>query len=200
MIWVVTIGILGSRGKSSVAEIVSCELIKHDKQVSIIGTKEESTKEFIKLLYCDVDYVIIEISREDLLEGNINKIKFDIIIQTSLDEESEKTVEQIQNILLNIKEGGYFIFDSDSIQKINFKCDNIYPVTYGLNGRTTVTASSIDDMEGLCFSYCLQRAIFTLSQTLVQPCEIPIQVEGIHDDVGYYLAAYTCLIVLGFLF
>jgi UDP-N-acetylmuramoyl-L-alanyl-D-glutamate--2,6-diaminopimelate ligase len=197
---VITIGILGSRGKSSVAEIVSSELKKQDKQVFIIGTEEESTKEFIKLLYSEVDYAIIEISREDLLEGNINKIKFDIVIQTSLDEESKEIIQQIQNILSNIKEGGYIIFSSDSIQNINFKCDKIYPITYGLNGRTTVTASSIDDREGLCFSYCLQRAIFTLSQTLVQPCEIPIQVEGIHDDVGYYLAAYTCLIVLGFLF
>jgi UDP-N-acetylmuramoyl-L-alanyl-D-glutamate--2,6-diaminopimelate ligase len=197
---VITIGILGSRGKSSVAEIVSSELKKRGKQVCIIGTKEESTKEFIKLLYREVDYSIIEISREDLLGGNINKIKFDIIIQTSLDEESKTIIQQIQNILSNLKEGGYIIFNSDSIQNINFKCDNIYPITYGLNGRTTITASSIDDIEGLCFSYCIQRAIFTLSQTLVQPCEIPIQVEGKHDDVGYYLAAYTCLIVLGFLF
>lgn len=196
----ITIGILGSRGKSSVAEILSNELKKQGKQVFIIGTKEESTKEFIKLLYCEVDYAIIEISREDLLEGNINKIKFDIVIQTSLEEESEAIIKQIQGILSNIKEGGYFIFNSDSIQNINFKCDKIYPITYGLNGRTTVTASSIDDMEGLCFSYCLQRAIFTLSHTLVQPCEIPIQVKGLHDDVGYYLAAYTCLVLLGFLF
>lgn len=196
----ITIGILGSRGKSSVAEIVSSELKKQDKQVFIIGTEEESTKEFIKLLYSEIDYAIIEISREDLLEGNINKIKFDIVIQTSLDEESKEIIQQVQNILSNIKEGGYIIFNSDSIQNISFKCDNIYPITYGLNGRTTVTASSIDDRDGLCFSYCLQRAIFTLSQTLVQPCEIPIRVEGMHDDVGYYLAAYTCLIVLGFLF
>lgn len=196
----ITIGILGSRGKSSVAEVVGRELKKHGKQVFIIGTKEESTKEFIKLLYNEVEYAIIEISREDLLEGNINKIKFDIVIQTSIDEESETIISQIQGILSNLKEGGYFIFNSDSIQKINFKCDKIYPITYGLNGRTTVTSSSINDMEGLCFSYCLQRAIFTLPGTLVQPCEIPLQVEGIHDDVGYYLAAYTCLIVLGFLF
>lgn len=196
----ITIGILGSRGKSSVAEIVSSELKKKGKQVFVVGTKEESTKAFIKLLYREVDYSIIEISREDLLEGNINKIKFDIIIQTSLYEESKTIIQQIQSILSNLKEGGYIIFNSDSIQNINFKCDNIYPITYGLNGRTTVTASSIDDIEGLCFSYCIQRAIFTLSQTLVQPCEIPIQVEGKYDDVGYYLAAYTCLIVLGFLF
>lgn len=196
----ITIGVLGSRGKSSVAEIIGGELRKYERQVFIIGTKEESTREFFKLLYNEVEYVIIEISREDLLEGNINKIKFDIIIQTSLDEEEDVIIKQISNMLTNIKEGGYFIFNSDSIQKINFKCDNIYPVTYGLNGRTTVTASSIDDVEGLCFSYCLQRAIFTLSQTLVQPCEIPVQVKGIHDDVGYYLAAYTCLLLLGFLF
>lgn len=195
----ITIGILGSKGKSSVAEIISRELKKHGRQVFIIGTKSQSIREFSKLLNIEDICVIIEISREDLLEGNINKIKFDIIIQTSLYEESSGILEQIQILLSNIKEGGYFIFNSDSIQKINFKCDNIYPITYGLNGKTTVTASSIDDMEGLSFSYCLQRAIFTLSQTLVQPCEIPIQAEGIYDDIGYYLASYTCLIVLGFL-
>ena len=70
----ITIGILGSIGKSSVAEIVSSELKKKGKQVFIIGTKEESTKEFIKLLYREVDYSIIEISRDDLLKGNISKI------------------------------------------------------------------------------------------------------------------------------
>jgi UDP-N-acetylmuramoyl-L-alanyl-D-glutamate--2,6-diaminopimelate ligase len=196
---VITIGILGSRGKSAVADIINSELKKRSKHVCVIGTKEESIREFMKLLNNDVDYSIIEISREDILQGNMNRIKFDIIIQTSLEEEQPEIIEGIQKILSCVKEGGYIIFNSDSIQKINFTCDKIYPITYGLNGKNTVTASSIDDIDGLGFSYCIQRALFTISQTIVQPCEIPIKAEGKYDDVGYYLAAYTCMIILGFL-
>lgn len=196
----ITLGILGSRGKSTVGEILQREFEKDDKKVVLIGTKEDSTNEFFKLIYDDVDYAIVEISREDLLNNHIGKIKFDIIIQTALENESDEIISEIQSVIDNLKEKGYFIFNSDSIQNINFKCDYIYPITYGFNGKTTVTASSINDLEALSFSYCLQRAIFTIEDALVQPFEKPVKAEGVYDDISYYMAAYTCLLVLGIKF
>lgn len=80
------------------------------------------------------------------------------------------------------------------------KWGDIYPVTYGFNGKTTVTASSIDDMNGLDFSYCLQRSLITISNDVVRPFEKPVRVEGTYDDVAYYLAALTCIIILGLKF
>jgi UDP-N-acetylmuramoyl-L-alanyl-D-glutamate--2,6-diaminopimelate ligase len=194
----IIIGILGNKGKSSVGEIIERILKRNKRSACIIGTHQDSYAEFMKLLYQDIEYAIIEISREDLLNNNLGKIKFDCIIQTSMEEESNELVEHIQNVIGNIREKGYIIFNSDSIEKINFQYENIYPITYGLNGRTTVTASSIDDLPGLSFSYCLQRAIVTFGDSLIQPFETPVLVEGKHDDVYYYLAAYTCILILGY--
>lgn len=193
----ITIGVLGSRGKSAVSGIINNGLIKQGKEVYVIGTKEDSSREFEKLLSREIEYVIIEISREDILEKHLEKIKLDILIQTALEEETEELIEKIQRIIGSTKENGYLIFNSDSIQKINFYCENVYPITYGLNGKTTVTASSIEDRQGLHFSYCLQRGIFTIDNSIVQPFEKPVSVEGNPEDVYYYLAAYTCLIILG---
>jgi UDP-N-acetylmuramyl tripeptide synthase len=197
---VITIGIIGSRGKSAVAEIIQGELKKQVKKTCIIGINMDITGSLCKCIYDNIDYSIIAISRESILKKEIEKIKFDILIQTALEEESDELINEMQNIINAIKENGYFIFNSDSIQKINFKCDSIYPVTYGLNGRTTITTSSIDDVEKLCFTYCIQRSILSLSDKIIQPSEIPITVEGRYDDINYYLAAYTCLLILGYNF
>jgi UDP-N-acetylmuramate-alanine ligase len=194
----ITIGILGSRGKSAVSQIIAEKLKSHGKEAYIIRTEEDSIMTFMGLILNKIDYVIIEISREDILGKHLSKIKFDILIQTALEEEPPEIIDKIQNIISNIKEEGYIIFNSDSIQSINFQCEKIYPITYGLNGKTTVTASSLDDIEGLCFSYCLQRAIFTISNSLIQPFEKPVKVIGKSEEVYYYLAAITCLILLGF--
>lgn len=196
----ITIGVLGSRGKSAVAEIIQGELKFKGKEVCAIGTNENSSYEFFKILYKDVDYIIIAISREDILYKKIKNIKFDILIQTALEEESRELVYEMQNIIHSIKENGYVIFNSDSIQKINFQCDNIYPITYGLNGKTTVTSSSMDDVQELCFSYCLQRSILGINGNIIQPFDIPIKALGVYDDINYYLAAYTCLLILGYKF
>lgn len=196
----VTIGILGSKGKSAVAEILQQELVKDKKNVILIGTQDDSLSEFVKLINNQIDYIVIEVSREDILKNQINKIKFDMLIQTALEDETKELIKEMQGIINNLKENGYFIFNSDSIQKINFQCENIYPITYGLNGKTTVTASSVDDFEQLCFSYCLQRSITTIDENLIQPFEKPIRVKGSYEDIYYYLAAYTCLTVLGIKF
>lgn len=194
----IIIGVFGSKGKSSVTDLIYEKIKECDKKCAIIGTNQDSSSEFFKILYENPDYIIIEISREDILENRLERIKFDVLIQTSLEKESSKLIGEIQNLINNVKEKGYVIFNSDSIQKIDFQCESIYVITYGLNGKTTVTASSIDDISGLNFSFCLQRSIFTLSNTIVQPFEKPFIVKGKSDDIYYYLAALTCFLILGF--
>jgi UDP-N-acetylmuramate-alanine ligase len=196
----ITIGILGSRGKSAVSALIADKIKKEGRSAYVITTKEDSIVSFKGLIPNQIDYLLVEISREDILTKDLNKIKFDILIQTSLEEETNELIEEVQKLICNIKENGYVIFNSDSIQKINFHCEKVYPITYGLNGKTTVTASSIDDMENLRFSYCVQRAIFTMSNTIIQPFEMPLTVSGQSDDVYYYLPAFTCLKLLGFEF
>lgn len=190
------IGILGSRGKSKVLEIIYGELKEHGKEVVCIGTHDDSNVVFEKILFKEVEYVLIAISREDLIEDRISKIKFDLIINLGFDA-IEDLNDKIAKVVENIKEEGYYIFNSDFNFPINLNHSNIYVISYGLNDKSTVTATSIDDLTCLCFSFCLQRAIVNINGDLVQPFEKPYEVIGKYHDVYYYLAALTCLMIFG---
>ncbi|MBZ4664219.1 MAG: hypothetical protein JG776_1936 [Caloramator sp.] len=196
----IIIGIFGSRGKSFVGDVLLEFFKKHKKNAYVIGTKDDSEESFFNLLRNSIDYIIIEISREDIINNKINKIKFDILIHTALEYEKESLIKSYQNLISNLKENGYIILNADSIQKIDYVCEKVYPITYGLNERTTVSASSIDDMNELCFSYCLQRSIVTINGKLVQPFEKPLKVKGKYQDVYYYLAALSTVLCLDYEF
>lgn len=192
----ITIGIVGKTGKSLVSNTIDSGMKKWGKSICIIGAGEKNNRKFENLLYSDIDYLIIELSKEDIEGNDIKKLKFNVIIQTTI--ENTNDVKIGQDIINYIIDGGYYIFNSDSISNINFQCERVYPITYGLNGKTTVTASSIDDIDGICFSYCLQRSIVTSTGNLIQPFEKPIKTIGEYDNISFLLAAYTCIIVLGY--
>lgn len=192
----ITIGIVGERGNSFVANAIYLGLEKYGKKTYVIGLKNVCISELEKLLSSDIDYLIIEISIDDIEEKVINRIKFNVLIQTFI--ENSNDIKIGQDIISCVSDGGYYIFNPDSMLNINFQCNRIYPITYGLSGKTTVTASSIDDIDRLCFSYCLQRSIVTAADNLIQPFEKPLKTEGEYDNIGFLLAAYTCIIILGY--
>jgi len=47
-------------------------------------------------------------------------------------------------------------------------------ITYGLNNKATVTASSVEDQEVTC---CIQRTIFTYSGKEIEPQEFQIHIQ-----------------------
>lgn len=119
-------------------------------------------------------------------------IPADILVQVSGEQKG------LQMATHYIKPNGYIILNSDSMDNIDLKCRDIYAVSYGLNGKATVTASSIDDVQGLSFNYYLQRAIPVMKKGVVQPFETPINLPGGPQDIYSCLAAFTCIMVLGF--
>lgn len=193
----ITIGILGSKGKSIVGDLIAAKAKTSGHKAIIVGTKENCEYEFLKILNDDIDYIIIEISREEIMQKKLEKIKFDMLVQTEFEEENEELISEVQKLICSLREDGYIVFNSDSIQKINFQCSSIYVITYGLNGKTTVTASSIDNRDSLCFSYCLQRSIFTITGEVIHPFERPYKFEGKSNLIYYYLAAITSCIIIG---
>lgn len=197
MIYLVTIGILGSKGKSIVGDLIAAKAKTLGYKTVIVGTKENSDLEFLKIFNNDIDYIIIEISREEILQKRLEKIKFDMLVQTEFEEENDELITEVQKLICSLREHGYIVFNSDSIQKINFQCSSIYVITYGLNGKTTVTASSIDNRDSLCFSYCLQRSVFTITGEVIHPFEKPYKFDGKPNLIYYYLAAITSCIILG---
>ncbi|MEG2338094.1 MAG: hypothetical protein RSB66_03345 [Clostridium sp.] len=145
------------------------------------------------------NYIIYDINLEDILNGMYKEIEFDIILMNTLDEDTYNK-DAISQVICTIKPEGYFIFNSDFINDIDFTCNNIYPITYGLNERSTVTASSISDLDVLEFSYCLQRSIVNYKGEVVHPFEHPIRESGSSEDLFSYLASLTCMLVLGYNF
>jgi UDP-N-acetylmuramoyl-L-alanyl-D-glutamate--2,6-diaminopimelate ligase len=66
-------------------------------------------------------------------------------------------------------------------------------ITYGLNKKAVVTASSIDVDEVACFNYCVQRSFHTRSGGRVEPFEIPVRLNALGTYSIYNaLAAITC--------
>ena len=72
-------------------------------------------------------------------------------------------------------------------------CKDVTLISYGLNKKAVVTASSIDIGEDICFNYCVQRCFRSRSGNIVEPFEIPMRVNALGSHNIYNaLAAITC--------
>lgn len=70
-------------------------------------------------------------------------------------------------------------------------------ITYGLNNKACVTASSILDEELLSVQFCIQRSLPTLSGKVIEEQEFPLKLFE-KSDVGSVLAATTLLLMNDF--
>ncbi|KUO74899.1 MAG: hypothetical protein APF77_06460, partial [Clostridia bacterium BRH_c25] len=69
----------------------------------------------------------------------------------------------------------------------------IKSITYGLNKKAAVTASSIAVDEITCFNYCVQKSFQSRSGVRIEPFEIPIHLSALGSHNIYNaLAAITC--------
>lgn len=69
---------------------------------------------------------------------------------------------------------------------------DLVAITCGLKLNSTITASSISD-DG--FTYCLQRAISTISQRCISPQEFNVRWNKKPEDIFIPLAIVTALIL-----
>lgn len=66
-------------------------------------------------------------------------------------------------------------------------------ITYGLNNKAVITASSIDVEEVTCFNYCVRKSFLTKSGGRVLPFEIPVRLNAFgNHNIYNALAAITC--------
>lgn len=192
----ISIGIIENNEKYNLTKILLNYFRKRGER--LLHIEKDNNTNFTKNSM-EWDYLVVEMNMQDIINNKYSNIEFNIILENTQDNTSIN-IENLQKIILNIKKGGYFIFNSDYINKISFKCNDLYPITYGLNGKVTVTASSINDFENLEFSICLQRTVLTIYGDVVQPFERPIIVDATRDELYNYLAAFTCIITLGYKF
>lgn len=188
----ISIGVLGCEENNVVYQIITEILIssgftpiyKNDKDtITILSLEDKSilimglTSKTIKLLL-------------DL------ELYFDIIIQTYLREEDYKSpyiknmINKAKYIIMNIDDlNSRYILDKDVKGLI---------ITYGLNKKATITASSFKTSNNIKFNLCVQREYDSLEGNKIELMEIPIVLDLIGKNNIYHgLGAIACLLSCG---
>ncbi|NLM44253.1 MAG: hypothetical protein GX201_09625 [Clostridiales bacterium] len=153
--------------------------------------KSIAEKLFYYILLCisnNVKVISINYSSGYKRFDKLLKRKYDCRILIDENYESENhAIETIggQTLFVNID-------NPHTLRRINEQNDNIV-ITFGLNKKAAVTATSIEYGEITKFNYCLQRTFYTKTGIIVEPFEMPIAMNGLGiNNIYSALAAISC--------
>lgn len=144
--------------------------------------KNEITKNSIK-----TRFDVVNINNKSL--ENIKNITFEALIIDCDINKMLKTSKYLEDL---IKKAKYLILNSDISKDLKFFKDNkIDVITYGLNGKATITVSSIKE-DGVLV--CVQRNIENISKKIIEEQEFNIKVDKNNTQKTYnMLAIFTLL-------
>ncbi len=170
------IGILGDSDKSVLIDLIQSILhgINTTDGMNRIPVTIDTSS--YSLFHMDINLDSAILTDKGYLEGNCG---------------SKSTADFFCSLL----EKKTIIVNNDEPYAINAveACKGIVQITYGLNMKASVTASSIDIGETTCFNYCVQRSFQTISGKRVDPFEIPLHFNAMGSHNIYNaLAAITC--------
>lgn len=133
--------------------------------------------------------IIIIITKNNI--SNIKNIKFDVLIVDN-DTKILSNIDTFKNILSKTK---YLVINADLNKNLDI-LDNLEltVITYGLNQKSTITASSINEEDVLI---CLQRSILTVSKVIKEPGEVKIKLSSKEFDNNVYnlMAVVSTLLI-----
>lgn len=102
---------------------------------------------------------------------------------------SEKNKNQICN---TVSPDTFLIIDSDIISPLDIVCQQkVYLITYGLNSKATLTASSLDGNQ---MFLCLQRTVIDINNNEIEPQEFSILKNDKYDVAGLMSIVATCIV------
>lgn len=210
---VLTIGIFGSNGKTSTANMLSsifnnAGLAVHmiSDKIDVMSKRNMANIEIYKKLKNagNNDIIIIEITDSLLKNKKLYGIDFDMLVHCRISEGSYESstegMSRINSIMNSSKNIKTVILNTDDANWRNILIDleNTYLITYGLGNKATVTASSIECSTDIRFCYCLQRALTCFNAAVIEPMEMPVVLKSLGQyNVYNGLAAITSAIVSG---
>ena len=154
----------------------------------ITETKKESELEQkVKNTFKDLEKkaTIIIINQKSI--ENIKNVRFELIIlETNIFGNSnliKKILMNSERILVNSDFNG----NLEVIQNLKLSV-----ITYGFNSKATITASSVNDSNGILM--CLQRSIKNINNKIIEPQEIKIYNQ--HDKNTNYVDMILLIITL----
>lgn len=206
------IGITGTNGKTTTSHMIHKIFLEGEKDIALINNKILTTpshEEICKNLYHSLQkgkkYAVMEVSSHGLKQKRVEGIDFDTAIFTNISHDHldyHETFEdyfQSKKILFQrLKDNKRAIINGDdpfSLKLLEGK-KNIYVITYGLNPKSTITASSINAGESIAFNYCLQRSLDSYKKNKIDIQEFPIEINllGYHNIYNTLAAITTGLI------
>jgi UDP-N-acetylmuramoyl-L-alanyl-D-glutamate--2,6-diaminopimelate ligase len=129
----------------------------------------------------------------------INSFKFDCALITGVNNfdvgDQNSVLSSIRGFVSQIPDNKPIIFnnDDDLVLKALAGSKNNIVISYGLNKKAAVTATSIDLNQQTTFNYCLQRSFTTSNGNHVEPFEVPIRLNILGSRSIYNaLAVITC--------
>jgi len=137
--------------------------------------KENELRQMLKKYFETTGRVhtIIAINEKNI--ENMKNIKFDILI---MDANVIGNTSTVQRVILNAK---LVIINTDL--DINLKCVKnlqLRIISYGLNSKSTVTVSSVNEDVILV---SVQRSVKTLKDNIIEPQEIKIMPQICHNNL-----------------
>lgn len=186
-----SIGILSSEENNATSHII--KEIFTNSGFELIYT---SRNKVINIFSKENDYILISEITSKTIDSIANLgLDYDIIIQTSLEENYEnllikRLVRDAKYIVMNID-------DKDSRYILDKEMKGII-ITYGLNKKATITASSLTISNNVQFNLCIQREYESIKGEKIEPMEMPILMDLVGGSNIYYgLAAIGCGMIYG---
>lgn len=149
--------------------------------------KETEIKQTLKKYFEATNQVhtIIVINNKNI--DNMKNIRFEVIV---LDADTLGNTPTVQRIILNAK---LLIVNTDL--EANLKCVKnlkLRLISYGLNSKSTVTVSSVNE-ENILVS--LQRSVRTFKDNIIEPQEIKIIAQLCHGNlyISMILAIFSII-------
>ncbi|WP_303859667.1 Mur ligase family protein [Alkalibaculum bacchi] len=178
-----TIGMIGTHGKTSILYILEHILFYGKRNVASLGdlglrmNKNKLPNDIAwmeaieEMKKNDVEFLLVEIHDNTMFFD----MAFDCVILSAMDKSKNKDVlEGYKRLICNAKS---VLLNADSKGSLELikGISNLYVITYGLNSKSTVTASTIYVSEGrIEYNYYLQRGILSAGSKEVMIQEMPI--------------------------
>lgn len=135
--------------------------------------------------------IIFDLLEEDLIQEDMTRIDFDILIHNT----AENKKSPVKDILSRSK---ICVLNSDYENLISLVdgLKDTLTITYGFNGKATLTISSYDIDPIIKVNICLQRDIRSLNGKRTEPFEFCISMESTDEKKIYPLLAGAALNIL----
>lgn len=214
------IGVTGTNGKTTTTHLIDDIFKKANKKTALIGSlglkindeytdinmttpdSENLYEILFRLRKQNIEVVIMEVSSHALKLYRTHGINFDVAILTNIDIDHMDFHNSFQDYL-NSKKRLFNSLDKNKLAIINIDDNNskkilegnnhVLTIAYGLNSKSSITASSIQMDENLSFTVCIQRSIISDKGNEYEPQEFNVfmNISGIYN-VYNSLAAISC--------